>query len=264
MTSNLGCVGLAVEDAAELAALLNGISSEATLLPGPDGRDAFWWSDASGASLYVTTLAEGGVDELTPAFDGGPRTSLTDPVPLQGPVVGFNVMEDGELATRAAFDVVRPPTSESDGLAAVTALGVEMTVHGSEAEFAASDASLLNAESAHEPRPDDYPDGVAWPVRMGTESFISFGIFGEAAAAEAYARLSGTVLDADTRVVDRTGQSFHAATVRTVGMQVTLCLAASEHPQRPRPGEIVSGIVYLVAALPAERSSRRRRWFGAR
>jgi hypothetical protein len=48
-----------------------------------------------------------------------------------------------------------------------------------------------------------------------------------------------------------TGQSFTVAAVRTAGFQADLCLAASEHPDLPAPGSIISGTVYLSAAIDA-------------
>jgi hypothetical protein len=39
--------------------------------------------------------------------------------------------------------------------------------------------------------------GWSWPPRLASESFISYGVFGDPAQARARARLSGTVLKAE-------------------------------------------------------------------
>ena len=38
--------------------------------------------------------------------------------------------------------------------------------------------------------------------------------------------------------------------VRTVGFEATVCLAASEHPTAPEPGNLVAGLAYVVADVP--------------
>lgn len=68
-------------------------------------------------------------------------------------------------------------------------------------------------------------------------------------AASANARLSGTVLKADRAVCTLTGQPFTIASVRTTGFEADLCLAYSEHPDLPAPGDIISGTVYLSATI---------------
>lgn len=73
--------------------------------------------------------------------------------------------------------------------------------------------------------------------------------FGPADQAEAYARLHGTVLQAQRRTVAATGQSFIVARVRTVGFDVDLCLPAAG-VELPQPGNIVGGQVFLVASIP--------------
>ena len=48
-----------------------------------------------------------------------------------------------------------------------------------------------------------------------------------------------------------TGQPFTVAAVRTAGFETDLCLAGSEHPGLPAPGNIISGTVVLSAAIDA-------------
>ena len=55
-------------------------------------------------------------------------------------------------------------------------------------------------------------------------------------------------------------EPFTIASVRTVGFEADLCLAGSEHPGIPAPGNIVSGTVFLSAAIdgPALQTRNRR------
>jgi hypothetical protein len=97
---------------------------------------------------------------------------------------------------------------------------------------------------------------------MGAESFLPFGLSRHDESGrdvEPVARLNGTVVAVRTATVDATAQTFHALRVRTVGMEVDLCLAAADHPDVPEPGAVVGGLVYVVADV--ERSPARRRWF---
>jgi hypothetical protein len=49
--------------------------------------------------------------------------------------------------------------------------------------------------------------------------------------------------------VRRTGQVFHVARVRTVGVEIDVCLPGSEHLEPPAPGAVVSGTVFMVGDL---------------
>lgn len=84
---------------------------------------------------------------------------------------------------------------------------------------------------------------------MAEESFISHGIFGEPAQSTAHVQLSGVLLSAARHTCSLTGQGFSVATVRTFGFQAALCLADTEHPATPEPGNIISGTVFLTASL---------------
>ena len=78
---------------------------------------------------------------------------------------------------------------------------------------------------------------------------MSNAVFAEPRNADAYARLAGTVLHAERRFVELTGQQFIAARVRTVGFEVDVCLSALDHPFLPEPGQVISGWIFLVASL---------------
>ena len=56
-------------------------------------------------------------------------------------------------------------------------------------------------------------------------------------------------MKANRTVCTHTGQPFITASVRTTGFEADLCLADSEHPDLPVPGNIISGTVYLSATI---------------
>ena len=62
---------------------------------------------------------------------------------------------------------------------------------------------------------------------------------------------TGTRLEAGQHVCALTGQAFTVAAVRDAGFEADLCLAGSEHPGLPAPGNIISGTVVLSAAINA-------------
>lgn len=262
MASNLGCVGLGVEDVDRLGDLLAELIPTSTASRQPDGSALYMWHDESGARLTIRTDRGGAIADVTPSYDGEPGADLAGLTALHHAVVAADVMADGEVATRMAVEVLGPEPVPAAGRAVVTAFGLEVTLHASADEFASSPASLLRPGSADEPRPAHLPEDVVWPQRIAAESFFSDGLFGDPAAAEPLALLSGTVLGGRTATVDATGQTFHAVRVRTVGMEVDVCLAADDHPAAPEPGAVLAGTVYVVADV--ERTSSRRRWLGRR
>jgi hypothetical protein len=89
------------------------------------------------------------------------------------------------------------------------------------------------------------------------------GLFGDGPPSP-LARLSGTVLDASTRLVEVTGRSTHVARVRSAGFEADVLLAPDEHPDLPPIGGVVTGTVYLIAEMEQLVPRRRRQWFGRR
>jgi hypothetical protein len=211
------------------------------------------WQDASGARLIMWTERDSIVD-LLPSFAGTPGAVLSEVRRVNDEVAIANVLDgDGEMVTMlaAALEqnrILAATKASADGPAIVVALGSDVTVHEDEEAFAASDASLLGDAAAGEPPAHVVEQNMPWPPRMAAESFISYGVFGPPEQAEAYARLHGTVLEAQRRTNALTGQSFIAARVRTAGFEVDLCLPGNA--QVPQPGNVVGGTVFLVASLP--------------
>jgi hypothetical protein len=257
MTSNLGCVGLGVDDVAGLADLLAELIPTSTATRQEDGSALYVWRDDTGAMLTITTDRAGAIDDVTPSYDGERGLVLGGLTPLHDRVVAADVLEDGDVVTRMAVEVLPPGSVPASGAATLTAFGLDVTLHASPEEYERSDASLLSPGTADDATDDATGDEV--PARMASESFLSFALFGDAEEADPLARLAGVVVATRTGTVAATGQTFHAVRVRSLGMEVDVCLAADDHPAPPEPGGVVAGTVYLVADV--ERPARRRRWF---
>jgi len=252
MSSTLGCIGLAVDDVDVLDALVGRLLPEAEVIAQAGDLQARRWSDPSGASITMTVRQEGedgGVlVDLVPSYvvpDGEPGS---EPGVVLGVLTGHGqtlaadlVDADGETLTRVACDLAQSLVADVNEPrpAHVTALGVEVTVHEDDAAFAASDASTMGTPA---------PGEIAHTYAAG--AVLSYGLFGDPDTAEPTAYVSGTVLSVTSHVTAELEQGFHAAQVATVGGTFTVCLAASEHPEPPRPGTVVAGSCYLVLDVP--------------
>ncbi|MGC4112761.1 MAG: hypothetical protein QM747_20540 [Nocardioides sp.] len=257
MTSNLGCVGLAVADVDELAELLDAVVPTGTAYRQADGSVLYVWTDASGARLTVTTDRRGEIDTVVPSYAAEPGATLAGLAALHERIVIADVVEDGEVATRLVAEVLPPEPVPGSGATTLTALGVDVSLHASVEEYEASDAALLTAPDEDR---EEEENEAREPLRMGSESFISYGAFSPSDTARPLARLAGRVLGVQTATVEITGQAFHAVRVRTVGMELDVCLAADDHADPPVEGGVVAGTVWLVADVV--RPTKRRRWWG--
>jgi hypothetical protein len=221
--------------------------------------------DASGAAL-ILGWQSGELLDFAPAYTAASGGLLADCRLINESVAFVKVVDaDGCQLTAMTFETeqYRPLPAlghQVSGPAAITALGVDVTVYPGADAFAASPGSQLHPspESGSEPPPRYRENGWAWPPRLGAESFISHGVFAGPAQAGPRARLSGTVLDAARHVCALTGQPFIAAAVRTAGFEAALCLAGSDHPEVPVPGNIISGTVVLSAAIDTPLLNGRR------
>ena len=270
MTSNLACIGLDVADEDEFDRVVRTAAERGTVLGERRGSRVLRWQDDDGARLVITVDRSGDITAVTPSFAAEPGAVLASLAHADEECWTAEVTEDGEQVTALAADLEQSalldPGARAGGPAGVVALASAVEVFADEAAFAASPASLLDPdrdERDHGDPPPQYVEhGWEWPPRMGAESFISYGVFGDAAHAEPYARLNGTVLRSRTCRNSLTGGVFHVARVRTVGFEADVCLAASEHTLPPAPGSVVAGTVYLVVdllTLPAEDATGRRR-----
>jgi hypothetical protein len=252
MASNLECLGLAaVDDFWELVAAAR---AQATSIGRRGSIEVLRWQDASGVRL---TLGFEG-DELAsflPSFAGESTTRLANVRGLNDEVFIAAVVDDaGEQLTSLAVELEQQPLIANpitSALATITFLGRHITVHDDPDAFAASDASLLRPGSD----PNDSPParvaehGLKWPVRMGHESFLSYGAFGDPSDAVASARFAALVVSAERRTVSLTGQSFIVAQVETIGICASLCLKGPDFAVTPTAGQVVAGEVFVSGSL---------------
>ena len=264
MASTLGCIGLAVDDDEGLARLLARVVPQAAPLGSAAGIDVLRWQDPSGARI-VLGIAGSALTWFMPSCAAPAGARLDDVVAVNEDVVTASAVDEaGEVVTRFAAGMEQhlllPRGAPASGSAAVVSLGVDVTAFADADAYTASDASLLSpGEDPGDPPPHYVDQQWAWPPRFAPESFLSYGVFAEAEAADAYARLSGTVLHGETRVAEATGQQFHVARVRTAGFDTDVCLPATEHPRAPAPGEVLAGTVYLVVCMDVSKPVRDHR-----
>lgn len=243
----MSCVGLRIQGRDELAQLLTNVVPRSLSLGVVDGIDVRRWEDPSGARL-ILDLQDGKLISLLPSFAAPAGALVAGLRPLSDEVAVADVVDtDGETLTRLALGLEEqrflPPDDEGwHGRAAIVALGNEVEVHENEDAFAASPASLLDPET----------EGAASP-RMGAESFISFGLFGDP---DAQARLHGTVKASERRVVAQTGQEVVLAVVQTAGFNATLCTPADALAWQPVPGNVLGGSVFMVGCIHAVGADR--------
>jgi hypothetical protein len=258
MTSNLACVGLDIPGQDSIDRLLGAVLATADDAgTGIDGITVRTWQDPSGARLIVSTR-DGRVVDLLPSFAGTVGARFANCVPLDDDVATAEVVDgSGEQLTAMIVEIEQrralPSVAPFAGPAAVVALGVDVSVFADADAYAASPSSRMGDEASGR--------------RMAAEAFLSYGVFADTPPVEAYARISGTVLRAERRTTELTGQSFVVARVRTVGFEADLCFPAAAVPAA---GAVITGTVFLVASLPelglvavpkaARTLPARRRW----
>ena len=104
-----------------------------------------------------------------------------------------------------------------------------------------------DADADSEP-PADHPHGQSWPERVASQSFLSWGAWGE--PAQPFVRLAGTVTSAEVRRKPHTNQRFVAARLTiALAFNTTVCFPFAEDDECPQPGNIVEGDVFLVGSL---------------
>ncbi|MDI6104500.1 hypothetical protein QLQ12_38515 [Actinoplanes sp. NEAU-A12] len=273
MASNFDCLGLGSLDRDSMNDLLNRVLPAAELIGQAGDVAVHRWTDPSGVRLVVA-LRDGRLEELLPSFSGVPGARLAEVRRVSDEMIVADVVDDaGEQATMlaaASEQLLLLPrgTGPISGRASLIALGVQVTVHADEDAFAASDASLLSGGDGEDGGDSEPPahfveNGWTWPPRMGAESFISYGAFDQENG-DPIAQLNGIVLSAERRVVAATGGEFSVARVRSVGFEADLCLPGDV--PTPAPGNVIGGVVYLIADLPfvsapAPAAKAKRSWW---
>jgi hypothetical protein len=254
MASNLACIGIRIEDTSDLQWLITEVMKATRPTEKAEGRLEYQWQDRSGSRLSFA-VQNGDFDDFIPSFAGKTSLDLGTVVEVSNGIFVVDVVDSsGETLTRVAVDPVdvsafraRAESGLPAGAARLTAFGVQVAIHENAEAFLSSDASLLVPRRSIE-------DEV--PARFAAESFFSFGSF-DVDESDATAALNGTVISAERRTVALTGESFIAARVRASVFEVDLCFPSDPHVPVPTPGNIIGGMVYLVATLRDDRGFER-------
>ena len=78
------------------------------------------------------------------------------------------------------------------------------------------------------------------------------------------------MLAGSTKLNTRSSDAFHVARVRSVVGELDVCVPVTNQPETPVPGNVVAGLVYLVASIDElwtgvdalhQPTPRKRRWF---
>ncbi len=252
MSSTLGCIGLSVDDAESLDALVGRLLPAAEVVAQAGELEARRWTDPSGASLTMTVRRSGDEEgllvDLVPSYVAPTGSGAAHDGVRLGALVGHGdtlaadlVDADGTRVLRIACDLAQSIVTEvsEPRPAHLTALGLDLTVHADAAAFAESDESILST-----------PGVGQTPVRFATESLLAYGLAEDVTKAQPTAFVSGTVLSVSSQTCSETGQGFHTARLRSSAGHVTVCLALSDHPDPPRLGNVLSGVCYLVLDVP--------------
>jgi hypothetical protein len=254
VVSNLSCIGLGADSGQALHELVTRVLPKSVSLGVKDGVDVRRWEDPSGARLLLGER-DGKVRELLPSFAGTPSARLADVAALTPEIVAADVIEDGEMVSRMAFELeerrfLDPTPPRPEGEVSIVAFGRSVALYADEDAFAQSPDSLVGGgdTAAEEPPPHFVERGWKWPPRMAAESFISTGLFGSPTAE---ARLYGTVRSAERRIVSETGNEIDVLVVHTVGFDATVCVPARMLGVEPLPGNVLGGSVYLVVSMPS-------------
>lgn len=264
MSSTLACAGLPVTDE-ELDALLDRVLPRAQVLGTTSRGRVVRWEDVSGARL-VLEVGDDGVLDLLPSFRSSATVLLGDLRAVSEDVAIASLLDDdGAQLTSASLELEQRRLLREQPVdrvrASLTGLGVDVVVLPDAGAFEASDASLLDEDGPAGDPPADWPADSPWPLRVAARSFFSYGVFAEEADATAHARLTGEVLHAERRVVQASGQEVVVVQVESAAFAVTVCLEGAAHPSTPVAGNVLTGTVFLTAALEElAPAPRRRRW----
>lgn len=263
MASNLACLGLEVLDHPALEQLILRMNQSAEPVGRQGNVSVVRWQDPSGARCTIT-IEDGQIRGFLPGFAGTAGARLRGLRAINDEVVGAEVLDrDGELTTKLALELEeqRWLRDDFDGPASVVGLGIDVAVFADEAAFGASPRSLLEPDAEPSEPPAEYlENGWSWPPRLAPESFISYGLFGEASDSSAHALLNGVVRSAERRTTSLTGQAFILARVSTAGFEADLCLP--DQAEVPQSGAIIAGTVFLVGSIPelVPDLPKKRRW----
>lgn len=225
--------------------LVHGVLPEAKVIAEENNVSLHVWTDTTGARLIVTT--EGDLVRAVTTSYGGPLGArLADVRAADGGLAIAEIVDaDDDVLAGVACELeelqLLGDAEDASGKACIVGLGRSVEVFDGPEEFLASDASRMTFAG------EGALDADGEPMRFEPESFSPDGAF--TMQVDAVARVNGTVLDVKRHRVERTGQEFTAAQVRTGGFEVTLCVPAGEPDLAV--GQVVAANTYLVASMPS-------------
>ena len=202
----------------------------------PEGTRLYRWEDPSGARMTIERDGDE-VISVIPSFAVSStvaagrahlvgrrvvQVEVLDETPEGPPFMTFELERPQDFAARAAAD---------SGDMFLTTFGTDVIFYENAASFSSSTDSLLTEDGSDADLP-----------RIGAESYLSFG--------GAEGLLHGTVMSARVLTNSLTGQAFAAATVRSAGFSLEVCLPWSADLPAPSVGSLIGGDVYLIATLP--------------
>lgn len=251
----LRCFGFGDDPAALVESVLPRV--ERLSMTGEDEVLA-WTDEGSGARLVLGCR---GVDVrwVWPTLWAPTSTLLGGLTVLADDVVSAAVIDDaGAPAARLVLRLeqgrsLTPEALERSWPAAVVATGA-VRVFADGAAFGADPISIVGDPTGYSAQPPEHfaARGWAWPPRLAEESLEPAG------GALPMARLTGTVLACATRRNDLTGREFSVARLRTLGLELDLCLPADHEPVPV--GAVVAGTVGLTGHLGPAPGDPRQRW----
>jgi hypothetical protein len=243
----------------DLPALIDAVLPRVERLSLTDADEVLAWTDeASGARLV---LGCHGVDVrwLWPTLWSPTSTLLGGLTVLGNGMVSARVL-DG-CGGRVADLLLRLEQGENLTEDMLTRTWPAAVVAGGPVQVFADAAAFLADPSSIRGDPANYPAqppehfaarGWSWPPRLAEESLE------EPRDAAGHTRMTGTVRSADVRRNSLTGRQFTVLRVRTLGLELDLCLAGDRGAVAV--GSVVAGSVNLVGRLGAEPGGPRQRW----
>jgi hypothetical protein len=251
----LDCLGFGGDPAALVTAVLPRVQRLSLV---GDSEVLAWTDEASGARLVLGCRGPD-VQWMWPTLWSPPSALLGALTVLSEDVVAAAVLD--AAGSRLARLVLRleqgrtltPESCSRTWPAAVVATG-PVRVFADAPAFHADPASIHGDPASYPARPPEHftQRGWAWPPRTSEESLEPDG------DSLPVARLTGSVVAKEHRRNELTGHQFIVARVRTLGLELDLCL-----PERHDPvpvGSVVSGRVGLVGRLGPEPGGPRQRW----
>lgn len=249
MPSNFDCLGLGVADEQQLWALVDRTLPESVPIGNRPGIRR--WQDPSGVRIVFELSANRTIAGILPTFAGRAGALLGEVTALTDELAAADVVDrEGDTVTRLAVSLEqrrllpKAPAAVA-GPASIVALGLDVRAHPSPAAFEESDDSLLVGSADTDASPGGREPE---PLRLAAESLLPYGLFSDPAEPDAYARVSGTVLAVGQRHVALTGRDFTVVRLRTVGLELDLCLAGTD--RGVTVNGVLSGTVLLTGSLP--------------